>query len=419
MTSSSTDHSVAASAGDGADCSADRQHRQRAIGFLNGAHALDHFVILIYPTVVIELATVYGRSYSELIALGTASFTAFGLFSLPAGWLADRWSRRNMMVAFYLGSGLSLVAAAFSPSLTVLAAALFALGVFGAIYHPVGTALLLENATQRGRTLAFNAVCGNLGVALAAGITAALTATLSWRGAFLLPGIVCIAGGLAYIRLVGNDARRAVARDASPEVAMPRPLAVTIFALFVAVALTGGLVVNTITLALPKIIDEHSGLSLAMVGGLTTAVVLFGALAQLAVGRMAELMRPHVLFALVAAMQLAGIVWVTCATGTALFVALAFTVGATLSQITVNDLVIARYTADAWRGRVYAVRYALTFMVSGISASMIAVMHARGGFDLVLEALVVIAVAFLVAVLAIALVARGVDKGRAPQLVPA
>ena len=183
MTSSSNDHGVAASAGDGADCSTDRQHRQRAIGFLNGAHALDHFVILIYPTVVIELATVYGRSYSELIALGTASFTAFGLFSLPAGWLADRWSRRNMMVAFYLGSGLSLVAAAFSPSLTVLAAALFALGVFGAIYHPVGTALLLENATERGRTLAFNAVCGNLGVALAAGITAALTATLSWRAA--------------------------------------------------------------------------------------------------------------------------------------------------------------------------------------------------------------------------------------------
>jgi MFS family permease len=161
MTSSSTDHGVAVSAGAGADGSTERQHRQRAIGFLNGAHALDHFVILIYPTVVIELATVYGRSYSELIALGTASFTAFGLFSLPAGWLADRWSRRNMMVAFYLGSGLSLVAAAFSPSLTVLAAALFALGVFGAIYHPVGTALLLENATQRGRTLAFNAVCGN------------------------------------------------------------------------------------------------------------------------------------------------------------------------------------------------------------------------------------------------------------------
>src|SRR5215813_11316264 len=70
-------------------------------------------------------AQVYGRSYSELIALSTASFIAFGLFSLPAGWLADRWSRRNMMVAFYLGCGGSLIAAAFSPNLTTMAVAMF------------------------------------------------------------------------------------------------------------------------------------------------------------------------------------------------------------------------------------------------------------------------------------------------------
>src|SRR5579872_7480269 len=90
--------------------------RRLGIGFLNFAHALDHFVILIYPTVVIELEAVYGRSYSQLIALSTASFVAFGLFSLPAGWLSDRWSRRDMMFTFYIGCGLSLVAAAFAPS---------------------------------------------------------------------------------------------------------------------------------------------------------------------------------------------------------------------------------------------------------------------------------------------------------------
>ena len=66
---------------------AERARRRLAIGFMNFAHALDHFVILIYPTVVIELEVVYGRSYSALIALATASFVAFGLFSLPAGWL--------------------------------------------------------------------------------------------------------------------------------------------------------------------------------------------------------------------------------------------------------------------------------------------------------------------------------------------
>src|SRR5882757_8227476 len=141
-----------------------------SIGFINWAHALDHFVMLVFPTVVISLMVIHGRTYAELIALGTPSFIAFGVFSLPAGWLADRWSRRNMMALFYLGCGASLAGAALAPSPIVLAVALSALGMFAAIYHPVGTAMLIEQATSRGRSLAFNGVCGNLGVALAAGI---------------------------------------------------------------------------------------------------------------------------------------------------------------------------------------------------------------------------------------------------------
>src|ERR1700722_1714761 len=89
--------------------------RRLSIGFLNWAHALDHFVILIYPTVVIELELTYKDSYSQLISLATASFVAFGLFSLPAGWLADRWSRRNMIAAFYGGRGLLLIAGGLGP----------------------------------------------------------------------------------------------------------------------------------------------------------------------------------------------------------------------------------------------------------------------------------------------------------------
>src|ERR1041385_3596226 len=96
---------------------ADDRERRRSIAFLNWAHAIDHFVLLIYPTVVIGLEVVYQLSYSELIALSSAAFIAFGVFSLPAGWLADRWSRRNMMGAVYIGCGGSLTLTAFSPNL--------------------------------------------------------------------------------------------------------------------------------------------------------------------------------------------------------------------------------------------------------------------------------------------------------------
>jgi MFS family permease len=399
----------------------DPSRRRLAIGFLNWAHALDHFVILIYPMVVIELEVTYGRSYSQLIALATASFIAFGLFSLPAGWLADRWSRRNMMVAFYVGCGASLVGAAFAPSLMALTVALFALGVFAAIYHPVGTAMVIETATQRGRTLAFNGVCGNLGVSLAAGTTAVLTAALSWRGAFLVPGLICIATGAAYLWLVPDEARHKSARSSAPDVPLSRSTAAIIFGLFVVVALSAGLVFNTLSVALPKIVDERvgRGISLLEIGGLTTAVFICGAIAQLAIGRLVEYFRLHVLFATLAVMQFAGVLWTAYATGVMVLFALAFTMAAIYGQITVNDLIIARYTADAWRGRVYAVRYFLTFMVSGVAVSMIALLYGRGGFALVLGTTAVIALGFLLAVMAIAYIASGVEKARAPQPVPA
>lgn len=391
--------------------------RRLAIGFLNLAHGLDHFVILIYPTVVIELQSAYGQSYATLIGLSTASFVSFGLFSLPAGWLGDRWSRRNMMIGFYLGCGASLVGAALAPSLTVLAFALFALGMFAAIYHPVGTAMVLENATQRGRSMAFNGVCGNLGVSLAAGITAALTAAVSWRGAFLVPGLICIAAGAVYMRLVPSEAGHIVKRTAAADVALSPAAAAMIFGLFIVVALSAGLVFNTISVALPKIVDERvgGGISLIEVGGLTTAVFLCGAVAQITVGRLVERFPLHILFAISAVAQFAGVVWSAHADGAALLFALAFTMAAIYGQITLNDLVIARYTADAWRSRVYAVRYFLTFMVSGAAVSMIAFLYGRGGFDLVLHTTAVIALGFLVGVLLIALIANGIEKARTIQ----
>src|ERR1051325_7687069 len=130
----------------------DETAKRRSIAFLNWAHAIDHFVLLIFPTVVIGLEIVYQRPYSELIALSSAAFVAFGIFSLPAGWLADRWSRRNMMAAFYIGCGASLALTAYAPNLFWLGAGMFLLGMFAAIYHPVGMAMLIEASGARGRT---------------------------------------------------------------------------------------------------------------------------------------------------------------------------------------------------------------------------------------------------------------------------
>jgi MFS family permease len=390
----------------------DERRARLSIAFINWAHALDHYVMLIFPTVVIGLEVLYARSYAEMIALGTASFIAFGVFSLPAGWLADRWSRRNMMALFYAGCGVSLIGAGLAPDLVVLAIALAALGMFAAIYHPVGTAMLIEQATARGRSLAFNGVCGNLGAALAAGMTAALVAALGWRAAFLVPGALCVASALVYLRLVPHDGPKAASRARVADVPLAAWMAAAVFCLFIVIAVSAGLVFNIVSVALPKIVDERLGadVPLLLVGGVATGVFMCGALAQLAVGRLVERFPPYFLFAVIATLQFLGVLWAAQATGRMLILALAVAMAAIYAQVTVNDLVIARYTADAWRGRVYAVRYFLTFLVSGAAVSAIAVLHGRGGFGLVLTVTSMIALGFVVATAVVAVLVHGVEK---------
>jgi MFS family permease len=325
------------------------------------------------------------------------------------------------MALFYAGCGLSLLAAGVAPNLIVLACALFALGIFAAIYHPVGTAMLIEQASTRGRSLAFNGVCGNLGAALAAGVTAVLIAVLGWRAAFLVPGMVCLVTAFLYLGLVPRDGRKAAGRTSVADVPLAAWLATTVFGLFIVIAMCAGLVFNVISIALPKIVDERIGadVSLIWVGGLASAVFMCGAIAQIAVGRLVERFPPHILFAVIACLQFLGVLCAAQATGKWLILALAVAMAAIYAQVTVNDLVIARYTADAWRGRIYAVRYFLTFLASGAAISVIAILYGRGGFGLVLTTTAAIALGFVFATAVIAFLVNDVEKARAQAVAPA
>ena len=387
--------------------------RRRSIHFLNWAHFLDHYVILIFPTVVIGLEAVYGRSYGDLLALSTAAFTAFGLFALPAGWLADHWSRRNMIAIFFIGTGVSAVAVGLAPNFTMLAIALFAVGVFAAIYHPVGTPMVVEQAVNRGRTMSINGVCGNIGVSVAAGVTAALTAWIGWRWAFFIPAAVFIATGIAYLMLTPNDHGHRTVAPHAQDVTLDRRLIYAVIALFMTLAFSSGLVFNALTVTVPKIIDARlgSGVPLAMVGFLATAVFLCGAAAQLTVGRLVDRFQPHYLLAGVAATQLIGVIWVNYTTGWPMLVALAVSIASIYGQVTLNDIVLARYTPPPWRGRVFAMRFFLNFTLAGPAVWGIGMLYDRGGFALILFVTAIFAALYFVNSMAITALVSGVESG--------
>ena len=166
--------------------------------FLNVGHFLDHLFILIYPTVVLALQDEWSFAYNDLLLYGMLGVFAFGAASIPMGWLGDRWSRHGMISVFFLGIGLASIATGFATSPVEIGIGVTFIGIFAAIYHPVGIAMVFSGAENAGRDLAVNGVWGNLGLAAAAMTAAAITEWFGWSWAFILPGIASVAIGIVY-----------------------------------------------------------------------------------------------------------------------------------------------------------------------------------------------------------------------------
>jgi MFS family permease len=391
---------------------------RRTVAFVNLAHALDHFVLLVFPTAVIAIAAERGLAYAELIGLSTGAFVAFGLFSLPAGWLADHVGRRNLLAVFFLGCGGACLGLATATAPLAFALWLLVLGVFASIYHPVGSAMLVTHARRLGRELGINGVWGNLGAASASGATALLAAAFGWRVSFILPGLVCVAAGVAFLRLVPGDGdHHGAARKAGPAtIRVDHPLLLApVFALAL---VAGGMTFNMTTIGLPKVIDERLGieLPLALVGSLATAVFVFGALTQLLIGRLVDKVPVPRLFAALAVLQPLGFGLAAVSSGLPMLAGLVLVTAAIYGQVVVNDATVARYVPAAYRAKAFGLRYFLGFAMGGLAVPLIGFLHGSGGSRFVLAVAGLFGAVIFASAVMFHLATR---RGSSPALAPA
>src|SRR6266513_695661 len=187
----------------------------RVISFVNAAHFIDHYSMLIFAAAVIVMGPALGMAYSELLPYATPGFVAFGAGSLLTGWLGDRWSRRHMMVIFFVGIGASMIAVGLVQTPLQLGAALLSIGLFASLYHPVGTAMIVSYAERLGREMGLNGVWGNLGVASSALVTGLVGQYLGWRYAFFIPGAVTVLIGIVFAQMVVHEDRKGTKQAAA------------------------------------------------------------------------------------------------------------------------------------------------------------------------------------------------------------
>ena len=368
--------------------------------------------MLVFATAAaLTLAREWGMSYAELIPYATPGFVAFGLFSLPAGWLADKWSREGMMLVFFFGIGISAVATALAQSPLQMAFGLFAIGVFGAIYHPVGLPLVIQGYVKTGLRIAVNGVFGNLGVASAALLTGYLVDQSGWRSAFIWPGLVTIVIGVGYAFLVARGRSKEPSADeggASPATAIAgnlqlgRNLLIRIFAIVFFSTAVGSLVFQSTTFSLPKIFDERLGdlaISATLVGWYAFVVFAIASMGQLVVGYLLDRFSIKAVFVAVAIFQVVFFLAMIGRVGSiALLISIAFML-VVFGQIPINDVLVGRVTKTEWRSRAYGLRYVIGFTVMASAVPMVAWIYARWSFDALFVVLAAAGAGILIAVM--------------------
>jgi MFS family permease len=356
----------------------------RQIVLINAAHFLTHYTLLILPTAVLVMARPggeFGSEYGPVLALATAMFVLYGAGSLPQGWLAARIGRKALMVAFSIGTGAGLVAAGLVSGPIGLATALGVAGLFTAIYHPIGTAMLVEAAGARpGKSIGVNGVFGNLGVASAPIVTAFLAGHFGWRVAFIAPGLFGILLGFLWWREPVQDHSAHFASRPFPTI--PPFLVRRAVTVLLAVAVVSGLIFNAFTLLLPKLMEERlagDATLLPLIGALAFLVTICGALTQFSVGRLIDRTTLRNLFVPLAMLLAPALALLSFAQGW-LVLPLAGLAAATIfGQVTVNETMTARYISPALRAKMYSVRFFVGFLGAAAAAPLVAFLYEQTG----------------------------------------
>jgi MFS family permease len=356
--------------------------------FLNVAHFLTHYFLLIFPTAVLAIHREWGAPYGETLSLGTAAFVALALGTLPAGWLGDRWRRSHLIVIFFLGLGGASILAGFAMGPLTLAVSLSLIGLFAAIYHPVAIAAVVQLAEGSGRAIAVNGVWGNMGYAGSAIVTGALTEAYGWRMAFIVPGAVTVALGIAAAFLMSRsvDILRAGKQQPADTLAEYRRAQVRVFVFVAVSAIFGGLISNGITVALPKLFEEQLGSwngNIAHIGLLLSLAFAVAGFAQLPVGALLDRHGSRLVALVTLALQVPLLAFLGQASGPAL---LPFAISALLlvfGGFPITDWLIGHYVVGEWQSRVYAASYLGALSVAVIAVPAIALLHElTGGFAL-------------------------------------
>lgn len=412
---------------------------RRVLLFSSIGHALMHMMTAFYAVIVLTLAVSWNLPAEDLLRLYAPATILLGVVSLPAGWASDKFGAPAMMVVMFLGLGLSSIACGLVPNgdTLSLSLALCGIGAFGAFYHSVGIGWVIRTAKEQGHAMGVNGLWGSAGLALYGIVPGVLITLASWRAAFIVPGIVCLAVGVVlWIQIrQGKVGDRPMPQTKGTQVGR-REFWRVFSVLSVTMALEGVIwqavmfgaaMVFEVKLA-PEISTLRDGLAswgvatqiVLWVGLATSLIYVVSGIAQYAMGRRIIDRYPlKATYVVASALQVVAMLALAMGNG---YVALLGAIGsAVLSAAAgpIENILIARYTPSRYHGLGFGAKFVVAFGAGPLAILLIAwVRETTGSLELLFLGLA----ATSVAITLVALLLPGSERDAAlpaPRVAPA
>ena len=255
------------------------------------SHGIMHAYLVLLPALVPLMKDELGN-FEMIGLLVSLVFLFYGWGSLPVGFIADRYSRKALIVASMALCGLSTIIVSISASLTLTMISLIILGIGASLYHPPGYAhMSLLSLEMRGRYMGLQGLGGDLGMAVSYFSSVFLGSLLGWRSTFLVWGLIGLAMATFDMILISDTENEAQASSQGYAETLRGVLKTehlrTLLLVFFIIILSGALW-NGVSSWILTYINHVKGVQLIIAGGLSTMSYTIGSFAQIVGGELSD-----------------------------------------------------------------------------------------------------------------------------------
>ena len=266
------------------------REEKRIITLTTASHSLVHLFEGVLPPLIPLLLVEFDTDYFRLGLIVTVFSYAFGIGSLPSGYLADRIGPRRLITLFLFGAGALAVGVWPVSSFVNYGILMGGIGLFCSTYHPASNTLISLAVREKGKAFGIHGIAGSLGVASVPLLSAWIGSALGWRTPHALCGLVGILVGIYSLTLPRRPEIRETAAQ-SPGEQEPSAVSYVNLIVFFLSAMALGLTYKGIMTFLPAYMGESIripglGVGKVAVGGtMATLALLSGAVGQYFAGR--------------------------------------------------------------------------------------------------------------------------------------